>query len=104
MSNFSANGHETIIKILVENGAEGGARGGKLKDTTPVMLACQNGHVEVVRALLEMADTNLISLANRNGVTAYDFAALNGYYYICRLVQDAEKKQNVVHLCVVEEV
>jgi ankyrin repeat protein len=92
------------VKLLIANGSRIEARGGNANDTTPLMLACGNGHVNVVSAILEIGDPNLC-VATTVGETAYDFAALHGHTYICKLVQDAEKKSpGVVHVCVVEEV
>lgn len=70
------------------------------------MLACQKGNVEVVRCILTIGDPNT-SVASLTGETAFDYAVMNGHYFISRLAQEAERKMvntGVDHACVVEEV
>jgi ankyrin repeat protein len=54
---------------------------------TPLYVASQNGHVEVVRLLIDAGA--LISQANNNGVTPLSVASAIGHVEVVRLLIDA---------------
>jgi hypothetical protein len=54
-------------------------------DKTPLMLACENGHVETVRLLLRSGCN--VFLKDRSGFTAMDYAVKNDYPRICTLLK-----------------
>ncbi len=54
---------------------------------TPLLIAAQDGHEAIVRALIELgADVNK---ATDNGVTPLFFAAQNGHTAIVQILRDA---------------
>lgn len=66
----STSKHVTIVKMLVESGADVNAKGSY--GWTPLIWASRNGHVRVARALLDLgADA---SISDGHGVSAIDFA------------------------------
>ena len=62
--------------------------GQTLDDYTPLMLACQEGHIDIVRLLLEQeVDVNL---QNENNDTALIEACFNGHTEIVQLLMQRE--------------
>ena len=60
--------------------------GSHLDDSTAIMRASIEGHVEIVRLLLQAAaDINL----GNEGCTAFDLANQNGHIEIARLLSEA---------------
>lgn len=70
-------GHETVVKLLLEKGAEVKARG-RYMSQNPLLLAAKSGHEAIVRLLLEkgadvearrffVSQTRPLSLAAKNG-------------------------------------
>ena len=53
--------------------------------STPLHMACANGHVECVRYLLEEAHADQ-TLVNNLGSTALHWAVQNGHFEICKLL------------------
>ena len=75
----AAKGHLSVVKFLVEQGADMNT-----PLMTPLMTASVSGHQEVVRYLLEQgADRDK---ANNGGWTALHFAAIFGYLEIALLI------------------
>lgn len=76
----AANGHEKVLKVLIEAGAEVNPQQieaeGTSADITPLHLAVQEGHLGVVRLLLDHhADVGVCV----NGMNALDVAINNRY-------------------------
>lgn len=72
-----------VIQTLVEEGVEATTNE---HGQTPLIVAAQNGHFDIVRLLLTASDMD-IDLKNANhGYTALDWAAANGYGTIVELL------------------
>ena len=73
------NGHEAVVKLLLDNGAEL-----ETKDTeygqTLLLCAAGSGHEAVVKLLLDNGAD--ISIENTSGWTSFQLAALNSYYVV----------------------
>lgn len=76
------NGHDTVVKVLLENGAEVDSKdnGGQ----TPLSLAAENGHEAVARLLLEK-DAKLES-KDKKDRTPLSLATKNGHETVVRLL------------------
>ena len=73
----SANGHVELVRMLLTRGATPLIR--NINDDSVLLWATINGHVNVVKLLLEQADVSqLLILANREGITTLMCAAMNG--------------------------
>ncbi|KAF6154496.1 hypothetical protein GIB67_028388 [Kingdonia uniflora] len=79
----SARGHNEIVTLLIENGADVNSR--NYCGQTALMHACRYGHWEVVQTLL-LFRSNVTRADYLNGRTALHFAADNGHVRCVRLV------------------
>eukprot|EP00262_Sarcandra_glabra_P001580 TRINITY_DN11714_c0_g1_i4.p1 TRINITY_DN11714_c0_g1~~TRINITY_DN11714_c0_g1_i4.p1 ORF type:complete len:496 (+),score=42.80 TRINITY_DN11714_c0_g1_i4:441-1928(+) len=79
----AAKGHNEIVSLLVENGADVNSR--NYCGQTALMHACRYGHWEVVQTLL-LFRSNVTRADYLNGRTALHFAAVNGHVRCIRLV------------------
>ena len=71
----SAFGQAALVRLLLERGC---ARAPRMAgEVTPLFLACSEGHVPVVRALLDVEDSGLYAL-NKDGQDCLHVAAMNG--------------------------
>lgn len=73
------NGHEDVVDFLTTKGADPNKQlSSKNKRLTPLMLACKNGHLKAVKALVDIGCH--IETRDVLGRTAVMHAALNGHY------------------------
>ncbi|KAL3650483.1 E3 ubiquitin-protein ligase xbat33 [Castilleja foliolosa] len=79
----SSKGHNEIVALLLENGADVNSR--NFSGQTPLMQACRYGHWEVVQTLL-LYRCNVTKADYLNGRTALHFATVNGHVRCIRLV------------------
>ncbi|CAK7337247.1 unnamed protein product [Dovyalis caffra] len=79
----AAKGHNEIVGLLLENGADVNSR--NYCGQTALMQACRYGHWEVVQTLL-LFRCNVIRADYLSGRTALHFAAVNGHARCIRLV------------------
>ncbi|CAI9762402.1 unnamed protein product [Fraxinus pennsylvanica] len=79
----AAKGHNEIVALLLENGADVNSR--NYCGQTAVMQACRYGHWEVVQTLL-LFRCNVTRADYLSGRTALHFAAVNGHVRCLRLV------------------
>ncbi|XP_026409309.1 E3 ubiquitin-protein ligase XBAT33-like [Papaver somniferum] len=79
----AARGHNEIIALLLEKGADVNSR--NYCGQTALMHACRYGHWEVVQTLL-LYSSNVIRADYLSGRTALHFAAVNGHVRCIRLV------------------
>ena len=76
-------GYDAIVGILLENGAEVDTRNGRTQET-PLIAACQEGHVGVAKLLLEHgADVNA---ERRDGANALHMATWNEHADVVRIL------------------
>lgn len=79
----AAKGHNEIVALLLENGADVNSR--NYCGQTALMQACRYGHWEVVQTLL-LFRCNVTRADYLSGRTALHFAAVNGHVRCVRLV------------------
>lgn len=79
----AAKGHNEIVALLLENGADVNTR--NYCGQTALMQACRYGHWEVVQTLL-LFRCNVTRADYLSGRTALHFAAVNGHIRCIRLV------------------
>ncbi|WCJ36613.1 hypothetical protein M5689_017804 [Euphorbia peplus] len=79
----AAKGHNEIVALLLENGADVNSR--NYCGQTALMQACRYGHWEVVQTLL-LFRCNVTRADYLSGRTALHFAAVNGHARCLRLV------------------
>ncbi|KAM2975832.1 hypothetical protein FF1_001948 [Malus domestica] len=79
----AAKGHNEIVSLLLENGADANSR--NYCGQTALMQACRYGHWEVVLTLL-LFRCNVARADYLTGRTALHFAAVNGHVRCIRLV------------------
>ncbi|XP_058104821.1 E3 ubiquitin-protein ligase XBAT33-like [Magnolia sinica] len=79
----AAKGHNEIVSLLLENGADVNSR--NYCGQTALMHACRYGHWEVVQTLL-LFRSNVTRTDYLSGRTALHFAAVNGHVRCIRLV------------------
>jgi ankyrin repeat domain-containing protein 17 len=90
----ASNGHTSVVRALLNSGAEVNSRTGSKLGISPLMLAAMNGHVGAVRALCEAgADVNAHIETNRN--TALTLACFQGRADVVALL--IERRANVEH-------
>lgn len=78
----AAKGHNEIVALLLENGADVNSR--NYCGQTALMQACRYGHWEVVQTLL-LFRCNVIRADYLSGRTSLHFAAVNGHVRCIRL-------------------
>ena len=84
MKKFTDNFLRSLIRLLIENGAEINAK--NALGSTPIMTASRNGNVESVRILLAgKADVNV---RNKEGETAVRLAMEESHQEIIDLLKD----------------
>ncbi|KAK4283156.1 hypothetical protein QN277_000140 [Acacia crassicarpa] len=79
----AAKGHNEIVALLLENGADVNSR--NYCGQTALMQACRYGHWEVVQTLM-LFRCNVMRADYLSGRTALHFAAVNGHVRCIRLV------------------
>ncbi|KAG7035610.1 E3 ubiquitin-protein ligase XBAT33 [Cucurbita argyrosperma subsp. argyrosperma] len=79
----AAKGHNEIVSLLLENGADVNSR--NYCGQTAVMQACRYGHWEVVQTLL-IFRCNVMRADYLSGRSALHFAAVNGHVRCLRLI------------------
>nr|XP_010919261.1 probable E3 ubiquitin-protein ligase XBOS33 isoform X1 [Elaeis guineensis] len=79
----AAKGHNEIVMLLLENGAEVNSR--NYCGQTALMQACRHGHWEVVQTLL-LFRSNVTRADYLSGRTALHFAAVDGHVRCIRLL------------------
>jgi ankyrin repeat protein len=70
-------GHGEMVAFLLEKGAQASIRDDD--SVTPLMLACENGHVGVVRMLVTHTGAQGLEVRDRDGKTALRCAAEGGH-------------------------
>ncbi|KAK8000389.1 hypothetical protein PG990_012989 [Apiospora arundinis] len=90
LSYAALNGHETVVRLLLEHKAEVDlkATGRYLRGRTPLFFAASNGHEAVVRLLLEHkaeVDSKAMGYPD-GGKTPLSVAASNGYESVVQLL------------------
>ncbi|KAH6681655.1 putative ankyrin repeat-containing protein [Halenospora varia] len=78
----AANGHEAVVKLLLEKGAGLEAKGGN--GQTPLLWAAENGHEAVVKLLLEKGAK--LEAKDRSGQTPLLCAIENGHKAVVKLL------------------
>jgi cytohesin len=82
---FAANeGHEEVAALLVGMGAQANSRDAFSK--TPLMLACEKGHMGVVRMLTQHMGKEGLKETHANGRTALHWAVEEGYHEAVKLL------------------
>jgi ankyrin repeat protein len=91
------NGHEAVVKLLLEEGADLGTKD-KVYGRTPLSWAAENGHEAVVKLLLEKG-ADLETKDEDYGRTPLSWAAENGHETLVKLLlekgADLETKDEV---------
>jgi len=78
------NGHEAVVRLLIEKGADLESRDSKYGQTS-LSLAAENGHEAVVKLLLEKG-ADLESKGSKYGQTPLSLAVENGHNAVVRLL------------------
>lgn len=79
----AGNGHEGVVKVLLENGAEVEAKGGD--GWAPLLVAARCGHEGVVKVLLENGTE--VKAKNKDGWTPLLVAAYYRYEAVVKLLE-----------------
>lgn len=79
-----ANGHETVVRLLFEEGVDVESK--NKRGQTPLIWAAANGHEAVVRLLLDKGAS--IEAKDMDGRTSLSWAAARGYEAIVSLLLD----------------
>ncbi len=78
------HGHEAVVALLLQRGAEVNAKNSVSEVESPLHLACRGGHYAVVAMLLKNgADWNA---SNTNGETPLHLACRGGYHEVVLLL------------------
>eukprot|EP00438_Fugacium_kawagutii_P033111 Skav219662 [mRNA] locus=scaffold1257:224834:230605:+ [translate_table: standard] len=83
----AARGSLQCLHLLLEAGADKDSAGVGQYDATPLLIASQNGHIGVVRFLVEAGSD--MHKPNNNGATALYVAAQNGHIVVVRFLVEA---------------
>ncbi|KAE9388107.1 ankyrin [Gymnopus androsaceus JB14] len=78
--------------LLLDYGADMNIPG--LRNATPLIIAAQNGHTEVVHHLLGKGVN--VNAQTDDGFTALDFAHKHGHSNICKLLASAMQAQEPI--------
>ena len=73
----AAEGHEPVVKLLLDSGANIDSRSSGAADTTPLFLAVSQGHRNVLCLLLDR-NADIDAKSGNNGTTALSQAAFTG--------------------------
>jgi ankyrin repeat domain-containing protein 17 len=84
-------GHDKVVKILLDHGADIEAQSERTKDT-PLSLACSGGRIEVVNLLLSRSANK--EHRNVSDYTPLSLAASGGYVNIIKLLLNAGAEIN----------
>jgi ankyrin repeat protein len=77
-------GHEEVVKFLLSNGAQ--ALRADNHDRTPFMLACEGGHLGIVRLLVQHMGGQGLDSASKNGWTSLCYAAYAGHEEVVKFL------------------
>ncbi|KAK7245225.1 hypothetical protein RIF29_40060 [Crotalaria pallida] len=77
---ISENGDEELKKLLSKQNNSG---------ETPLYVAAENGHLDIVKELIRYHDIGLVGLKARNGFDAFHIAAKNGELEILKVFTEA---------------
>jgi len=86
-------GHISIVKLIVQSGANINVRSHQLGDT-PLSRACAYGHLEVARVLVSVGAD--VDSSNNEGFTPLHFACQHGHIEICRFLLGAGANFNAL--------
>ena len=84
------SGETKVVQLLLER-CSAEECGLNVKDKygwTPFMLACQKGHKDVVKLLLDHSDKIELNARDGNGVTAIMFACKRGHKDVVQLLKE----------------
>jgi hypothetical protein len=85
----AAHGNAKIVELLVQNGAKiEYRREGTIYSSTPLMEACEWGHLEVVKTLLEYG----ANPTNKTGRKALKLAKEPGYHQVVELMEQWSRR------------
>ena len=90
LSYAAENGHEAVVKLLFEKGADLESKDNEF-GRTPLSWAARNGHEAVVKLLLEKG-ADLESKDNEYGRTPLWWAAGNGHEAVVKLLRSEERR------------
>jgi ankyrin repeat protein len=91
LSLAAQNGHEEVVKLLLDTGKVDVDSKDTRFGLTPLMWAERNGHEAVVKLLLDTGKVNVDSEDTRLGLTPLLWAALNGHEAVVKLLLDTGK-------------
>ena len=86
------DGFNDILEILIENKIDINIRSKCQFEYTPLMIACQQGHRETVKLLLQY-NPDITILSPHNGSNAIQIAARNGFFDIIEILSNYSKGQ-----------
>jgi ankyrin repeat protein len=77
-------GREEVVALLVGMGAQANSRDGL--EQTPLMCACENGHMGAVRMLAQHIGGEGLNMRDANGRTVLHWAVEEGYHEAVRIL------------------